>query len=117
MHRGMRARPCRLGHALAVVALCGLLVSVAKAQQFPGPAHPIAAQPSDITWAKLNSAFTVNLGAQRQSYTENDPSGLTTDGTLDTERGLAATQSRHGTDKPNEIDQHLAQNQIPTLNL
>lgn len=31
--------------------------------------------------------ITINLGRLYQNYTENDPSGLTTNGTLDTERG------------------------------
>jgi len=40
MHRGARARVCRLGQALAVVALCGLFVPIAQAQPLPGPASP-----------------------------------------------------------------------------
>jgi hypothetical protein len=50
-------------------------------------ASPLAAQPGDTAWAAHNRTFTVNLGALQQNYTENDPSGLTPDGTLDTERG------------------------------
>ncbi len=50
-------------------------------------AGPLAAQPNDNSWAAHNRTITASLGALRQDYTENDPSGLTTDGTLDTERG------------------------------
>jgi len=72
--------------------------SAQKFKQFIGPrvailgsllllATPLAAQPNHNVWAAHNRTITVNLGALRQDYTENDPTGLTPDGTLDTERG------------------------------
>jgi hypothetical protein len=48
---------------------------------------PLTAQANDATWAAYNRTITVNLGVLKQDYTENDPTGLTTDGTLDIERG------------------------------
>ncbi|MHB8165997.1 MAG: hypothetical protein ACYDDT_04385 [Sulfuricella sp.] len=99
----LQAASCKLQAASCKLqaASCKPLTDSATAQefkQFSGPrlailgalllaASPLAAQPSDTAWAAHNRTITVSLGALRQDYTENDPTGLTTDGTLDTERG------------------------------
>ena len=116
MRQGMRAKPRRLGQALAVVAFCGLLVPVAKAQQLTNQARSLATQLSETTLATRNLAFTVNLASLVQSYAENDPFGLA-NGMLDTERGFATTQSWHRTGRPHEANRHPARNRVITLNL